>query len=234
MKATACRGGYSVDNGEAARWPDWALALGHLRGRAYCAPARPGRCGIPGCGVRLTRRPLPWLVTDHRRRQGHDLRLSVPCPIRVQTGVPRARFRWSAPGGATPSGAVSAGSNPAGGTAQRHKFEHSDNLGAPRRRRCDLRQRKAVSELASNTCPDSTTRYATPPAQQPLAFTACGPFGGHRPLLLPLCCSYAATADTVHGCQGRAPAILRETYVPEEDNPWQRPHPLYKTMRHSR
>src|SRR5215471_15643981 len=58
-------------------------------------------------------------------RQGYDLRLSAPCPIRVQTGAPRARFRWSGPGGATPSGAVSAGSNPAGGTTQKHKFEQN-------------------------------------------------------------------------------------------------------------
>ena len=36
---------------------------------------------------------------------------------------------WSAPSGGLPSGAVSAGSNPAGGTGQRHKLEHSDNLG---------------------------------------------------------------------------------------------------------
>ena len=33
---------------------------------------------------------------------------------------------------ATASGAVSAGSNPVGGTAQRHKFEHSNNLGPTR------------------------------------------------------------------------------------------------------
>ena len=49
-------------------------------------------------------------------RQERDLRLSALCPIRVQKGLPQARFRWSGPGGATPSGAVSAGSNPVGGT----------------------------------------------------------------------------------------------------------------------
>jgi hypothetical protein len=62
--------------------------------------------------------------------RGRDLRLSAPCPMRVQKGPPQARFRWSAPDGATPSRAVSAGSNPAGGTGQRNKFEHSDNLDA--------------------------------------------------------------------------------------------------------
>ena len=53
-------------------------------------------------------------------------RLSALCPIRVQQGLPRARFRWSVSGGAAPSGAVSAGSNPAGGT----KFERLVEIAA--------------------------------------------------------------------------------------------------------
>jgi hypothetical protein len=48
---------------------------------------------------------------------------------------------------ATASGAVSAGSNPAGGTGQRHKFEHFDNLERLRCQRCDLRKRGRVQTL---------------------------------------------------------------------------------------
>ena len=50
-------------------------------------------------------------------------------PIRARAGHLRERFRRSGACTATPSEAVSAGSNPAGGTGQRHKFEHCDNLG---------------------------------------------------------------------------------------------------------
>ena len=88
-------------------------------------------------------------------RQERDLRLSALCPIRVQKGLPQARFRWSGPGGATPSGAVSAGSNPVGGTGQRHKFEHSDNLGATKARACDLRKRRHVPDLAPGPPPEA-------------------------------------------------------------------------------
>jgi hypothetical protein len=59
----------------------------------------------------------------------HLLGLANLCPIRVRDAPPPTRFRWSTPDSATPSGAVSAGSNPVGGTDQRHKFEHFDNLG---------------------------------------------------------------------------------------------------------
>jgi hypothetical protein len=64
-------------------------------------------------------------------------------PIRARTRSLRACFRWSGPHTATDSGAVSAGSNPAGGTGQRHKFEHFNNLEWLQCQRCDLRKRDA-------------------------------------------------------------------------------------------
>ncbi len=74
------------------------------------------------------------LVSDrHARntmcsRPGRLLPSSRPRPIRARTGHLQARFRRPGAYTATLSGAVSAGSNPAGGTGQRHKFEHSDIL----------------------------------------------------------------------------------------------------------
>jgi hypothetical protein len=69
----------------------------------------------------------------------------VPPAQCVSRRVPgEARFRWSAADGATPSGSVSVGSNPAGGTGKRHKFEHSDNLEAESRQAGDLRQCSAL------------------------------------------------------------------------------------------
>ena len=55
---------------------------------------------------------------------------------------------------ATASGAVSAGSNPAGGTGQRHKFEHSANSPLAWLRACDLQQPRAVPDRTPDTCPD--------------------------------------------------------------------------------
>jgi hypothetical protein len=49
-------------------------------------------------------------------------------PIRARPRSLRARFGRSEPYRDTDSGAVSAGSNPAGGAGQRNKFEHSGNL----------------------------------------------------------------------------------------------------------
>jgi hypothetical protein len=46
-----------------------------------------------------------------------------PHPIRARVRYLGARFRWSGTYMATDSGAVSAGSNPAGGTGQRHKSD---------------------------------------------------------------------------------------------------------------
>ena len=96
----------------------------------------------------------PRLVKTIGDRQGRDLRLSAPCPICVQKGLPWARLRWSALDGATPSGAVSAGSSPAGGTGQRHKFEHSDNLDPSQPWACDLRLRNGAVIFAPHALPE--------------------------------------------------------------------------------
>src|SRR6516164_7345929 len=54
---------------------------------------------------------------------------------------------------ATASGAVSAGSNPAGGTAQRYKFEYPDNLDSTQSRVCDLRLRNGAVMFAPHALP---------------------------------------------------------------------------------
>jgi hypothetical protein len=76
-------------------------------------------------------------------------------PIRARPGHLRQRFRWSVQYRETASGAVSAGSNPAGGTGQSNKFEHSDNLGPLGHQACDLRQCSALPDLAPDTRPGS-------------------------------------------------------------------------------
>jgi len=63
----------------------------------------------------------------------HGRSVGGPRPIRARAGYPRARFRRPGACTATASGDVSAGSNPAGGTVQRHKFEHFDNPRPTRR-----------------------------------------------------------------------------------------------------
>jgi hypothetical protein len=55
---------------------------------------------------------------------------------------------------ATASGAVSAGSNPAGGTGYRHKFEHPNNLDASQPRVCDLRLRNGAVMFAPVRSPN--------------------------------------------------------------------------------
>ena len=59
-------------------------------------------------------------------------------------------------GTATPSGAVSTGSNPAVGTAKRPKFEHYDKRDLLRRQACDLRQRSTFPGRAPHTRPESS------------------------------------------------------------------------------
>jgi hypothetical protein len=66
---------------------------------------------------------------------------------------------------ATASGAVSAGSNPAGSTTQRHKFEHSGNLGRTEARAPDLRRCGRAPELVPDTCPESAADEQVSPAQ---------------------------------------------------------------------
>src|SRR5215468_5918812 len=74
---------------------------------------------------------VPEQESPARRPGG---RTTWPCPMRAQAARAGTRFRWSGLDGATPSGAVSAGSNPVGGTGQRHKFEHPYIIADPRRK----------------------------------------------------------------------------------------------------
>jgi hypothetical protein len=76
-------------------------------------------------------------------------------PMRPRSWCAGNPFRWSGACRATLSGAVSAGSNPAVGTGQRHKFEHSDNLGLTQPQACDLRQRRDVPDLAPESPPEA-------------------------------------------------------------------------------
>jgi len=157
-----------------------------LRGRrpGASSPLHPVRC--IGWRVRLMRGPLPGFWKIIGGRQGRDLWLFAPCPIRVQQGLPLARFRWSAPGGATPSGAVSAGSNPAGGTAQTHKFEHSDNLGPTGRQPCDLRQCSALPDLAPDMRPESRHQLGRGLFSRTRPQRPSGRYRDRRPLLFPV------------------------------------------------
>jgi len=104
-------------------------------------------------------------------------------PIRARTGYLRARFRWSGPYTATLSGAVSAGSNPAGGAAQRHKFELSDNLAATLPRACDLRRRGSVSDLPPDPRPGNEPPGGKRAAQRHSVIAAARPLPWQRPLL---------------------------------------------------
>jgi hypothetical protein len=99
---------------------------------------------------------------------------------------------------ATLSGAVSAGSNPAGGTGQRHKFEHSDNLERLRCQRCDLRKRGRVPDLAPYTCPTAEGRTGELPAHQHHTHTVSGKKTGR--------CSCANTATKRRWPSPQAPA----------------------------
>jgi hypothetical protein len=99
-------------------------------------------------------------------------------PIRPRSWCAAPHFRWSGACTATLSGAVSAGSNPAEGTAQRHKFEHSGNLERRQRQRCDLRKRGRVPDLAPYTCPTAKGRTGELPAQQHHTLTVSRPKTG--------------------------------------------------------
>jgi len=150
--------------------------------------------------------------------------LAVP---EVFSGVfePAGRLRWSGPYRATPSGAVSAGSNPAGGAAQRHKFEHSDNLGRSGARPVTC----GNVELSQIWCP-IRARIPPPyprvsPAQRRLAFTVSGPFGDARPLALaPVLQLRGDRGHSPTAAKDVPPAIPCETCLPEGDNPWPWPH----------
>jgi len=108
---------------------------------------------------------LPGLWKIIGARQGRDLRLFALCPIRVQQSPPRARFRWSAPGAATPSGAVSAGSNPAGALVEALKSNRtSETRGLPAQL-ADLQFRNGAVLATPHTPPNGHSfglRYRSP------------------------------------------------------------------------
>jgi hypothetical protein len=96
--------------------------------RCSPAPASPARHSARNYRCRRADRvllaPAPTASIMPERPRTAALR-----PIRARTRSLRACFRRPGPYTATLSGAVCAGSNPAGGAAQRHKFKHSNNLG---------------------------------------------------------------------------------------------------------
>jgi hypothetical protein len=110
----------------------------------------------PGCAPR--RSPdLTLTATPHARRPQPD---RLP-PIGPRSWCAGTRFRWSGACTATLSGAVSAGSNPAGGTVQRHKFEHLDNLGRAKARASHAMtcgNARPLLDLAPGTRPESRHR----------------------------------------------------------------------------
>jgi hypothetical protein len=67
----------------------------------------------------------------------------MPCPRGDRTSQATGCLPRSAACTATLSGAVCAGSNPAGGAGQMHKTEHSVEQAAAAGRVCDLRKRTA-------------------------------------------------------------------------------------------
>lgn len=85
-------------------------------------------------------------------------------PIRARTRHPRACSRWSNAYTATDSGAVSAGSNPAGGTGQRH---NSNTMLILTRiaQGCDLRKRRHVLTLRPQIVAPQPARHPTPDAE---------------------------------------------------------------------
>jgi hypothetical protein len=108
--------------------------------RGYC-PDRPS----PGPGCAPRRSPdLTLTATPHARRPQPD---RLP-PIGPRSWCAGTRFRWSGAYTATLSGAVSAGSNPAGAQL---RGVNSNNLGALERQACDLRQCPALRDLAPDT-----------------------------------------------------------------------------------
>jgi hypothetical protein len=93
-----------------------------------------------------SRTPGSWAMHSRTRS-------NVPAPVTPRSGFPRARLPSSETHAAAASGAVSAGSNPAGGTGQRHKFEHPNNLDASQPWVCDLRLRNGAVMFAPRALP---------------------------------------------------------------------------------
>jgi hypothetical protein len=130
------------------------LSHGQLHpGRPVGAPARTPASPVP----RRTRQPRPGGLS----------------PVRPRAEPATTCSRWPGAYAATLSGAVCAGSNPAGGTAQRHKPEHLGNLGPPGRQPCDLPNADAFSTL-----PPGRPGSSTPAAESPSSPAHCN--DGHR------------------------------------------------------
>jgi hypothetical protein len=143
---------YSADAG--AGQPSGLRVVHLARHGAGRPPPRQGRRHIDGGAARLTE--AGYRSCSVRRNVGRTpARRSVGGlrPIRARTRSLRACFRWSELYQETDSGAVSAGSNPVEGTAQKHKFEYSDHLGAPQPWLCGLRLRNGPVMFAPHTLP---------------------------------------------------------------------------------
>jgi hypothetical protein len=117
-------------------------------------------------------------------------------PIRARASRSGARLRWPGACTATLSGAVSVGSNPTGGTGQRHKFEHSDNLGLTQPQACDLRQRRDVPDLAPESPPEAEPSRGKPQ----LTGQPCGRPPGRCPDQRPLLFGQYPQLDSSRQC----------------------------------
>jgi hypothetical protein len=155
-----------------------------------------------------------WCAVLESVRRSHSPGAAPgPPPIRGKG----TRFRWSGTCTATLSGAVSAGSNPAGGAVQRNKFEYSDNLGIVECQACDLRKRRPVSDLAPRSVPGTSTSAAESPAQRPTATTVTRPLPCPEAVALPPIPAAnkaveAASAMPGGGCPSR-PIATEDTWT---------------------
>jgi hypothetical protein len=135
-------------------------------GQAPHAHQPPARAGRPA------RLHAPAPPVPRRTRQPRPGALS---PVRPRSWWAPTRFRWPGPCTATLSGAVCAGSNPAGDTGQRHKPEHSDNRGPLGGQACDLRKRSGVPDLAPGRRLENRRRPGKGAAQPYSVITAARP-----------------------------------------------------------
>jgi hypothetical protein len=140
---------------------------------AYIMQAYAGRCnsgqGSSSCprdqaAARLRRTPTP---PDAQRRTRPALPPTAasgagrPRPIRAQEALPGPRLRWSGRYSATLSGAVCAGSNPAGG-ADQMTFEQNFGGLLVELQAADLAKRGRVPDLVPHTCPEPSTERGDP------------------------------------------------------------------------
>ena len=82
------------------------------------------------------------------------LRTPTPRPIGARVPYPKARFRRSERYRAAASGAVCAGSNPAGGAGRSIFFEHTDDRLPRCLQACDLRKLEGSPDLAPHARPE--------------------------------------------------------------------------------